>query len=160
MAVLIFGVKKTLCVWKLSCLAWGGGPLPPIPAGLIKGISPLPTHTALLSDPNCSGGAFTRGGSKCWPQKLLHSLWSGVGPSVYQAGVVYGSKRHLVAISYTAKELFCAWNIACVQRAKNCLSIMTSYIGPNSRGCQNTVPLVQPPAILSGCLQSMKKLEI
>lgn len=91
------------------------------------------------------------------------SFCTACGPAwtpVYQAGVVYGSKRHLVAISHTAKELRCARNIPRVQRAKNCLSIMTSYIGPNGRECQNTVHLIQPPAILSGCLQCMKKLEI
>lgn len=69
---------------------------------------------------------------------------------VYQAGVAYGSKRHLVAVSYTAKELFCVLNISCVWSVKNFPRITTSHIGRNSRGCQNTVHLFQPLAFSGG----------
>lgn len=48
-----------------------------------------------------------------------------------------------------------------MQRAKKCLWWQCcDSTGPNSRGCQNTLPLIQPAAILSGCLQSMRKSEI
>lgn len=41
------------------------------------------------------------------------------------------------------------------------LPVMNSdSIGPSSRGCHNTLHLIQLPAILSECLQSMRKFEI
>lgn len=118
------------------CVCWFSFPLTPIPTGLIKGITSAHAYGFTLQSCQQREGVFTI----CWPRSFCTACGSAWAP-FYQAGVTYGSKRHLVDISYTAKELFSVLNISSVSRAKSCLSITAIHIGSNSRGYQNIVNL-------------------
>lgn len=113
---------------------------------------------ALLSNPvNCSRGFDHQGWCQLQvpeasAQLLIH--WGSCFPSWSQRDISW--PQLILQRSYFVHGAVLARR---GPRAA-CDDLCCDSAGPNSRGCQNTVHLIQPPAIPSGCPQSMRKFEI
>lgn len=109
---------------------------------------------ALLSNPlNCSRGAVHQGwchtgAPEASAELVIH--WGSCFPGWSQRDISWPQLILQRSCFVHGASLACRGpRAACDDRCYD-------SIGPSSRGCQNTVHLIQPPAIPPGCLQSVK----